>query len=322
MTVDFTNARLRAGRRTILTIPSLRLGPGVHGLIGPNGAGKTTLLRHVFDPDAAPGVTASPASLSRAGGDAEFAGAKVRTHLDYAELGVPGIDREWASAQLEGIGLSPTSRLRGLSTGERQMLSAVVALAARTPVVMLDEPFNGLDAGRRDVLRDAIVDVLARRGDELTVLITSHRAEDLAGLVDDVTIVRDGGVAGPVALDDVRAGFPLLTGPADAVRALAGNRPVLAERSLAGMLEVRLGAPLAEDRDDAARASGAGAEGRTDRADGVRVTGPDDRELIDLLAMHGTPGGEAPAGDAAAPVNAPASPHATAPAADDDTEGK
>lgn len=296
MSVSLTNARLRAGFRTILHVPHLVLGPGVHGVIGPNGAGKTTLLRAIFTPSSTDGVAAAPASLSWAGGDAVFAGARVRDHLDYAMLGVPGIDREWASRRLERFGLATSSRLRGLSTGERQMLSAIVALASRTPVVMLDEPFNGLDAGRRGELRDAIVDVLARRGGEVTMLITSHRSEDLAGLVDDVTVIRGGTAAGPIVLDDVRADYPLLTGPESAVRAAAGDRPVLSERLLAGTLTLRLGAAGA----------GAGAGRGAAAPDGVRVTEPDDRELIDLLAMHGAPAGTAPGGPAPEGTGAPA----------------
>lgn len=275
-------AAVTRGGRAILAPVRLRLGPGVHGVIGPNGAGKTTLLRllagHLRD-DAGRRLAADTA-LGRVAHDVHPAGRDVRAHLDLAEIGHPGLDRRLALAILADAGVAERSRTARLSNGQRQLLSAAVALASGAATVLLDEPFNGLDAATRRALRERIIAVLADRPG-LRLVLTSHRAEDLAGLVDDLIVVAAGRVHPPIALDEARDRYPVLAGPADAVAALAGDRPRVATRRIGGIAEATLAAPL----DAAARARAAGL--------GVTLTPLDDQALIDAMAMH-APAGATP----------------------------
>lgn len=280
MTIDIADIVVKRRGRTILDTVTLRLQPGIHGVIGRNAAGKTTLLRvlagHLRAGSGTVGSTGGTA-LGRGAPDVRYAGTTVGSHLDVAAIGHPALDRDLALAILGDAGITADSRTKTLSAGQRQLLSAAAALSSGAGAVLLDEPFTGLDIGLRRDLRDRII-ALASGRPELCLVVTSHRSEDLAGLIDDVTTISDDGVvAGPVALDDARTFFPTVRGATAAVDAIAGTSVRLSTKNLGGITETTLGAPLSCSA--ARRAT----------AEGVAVTHPSDEELIDLLALHGAP---------------------------------
>jgi ABC-2 type transport system ATP-binding protein len=183
----------------------------VHGLVGPNGAGKTTLLGLLLG-------LAVPA-----GGDLEILGSPVRRTLalpdgvagfvdgpglypsltagqNLALLGrLRGVSSDGVGDVLEQVGLIDVAddRVRGFSLGMRQRLGLAAALLTRPRLLVLDEPANGLDpAGTRQVHR-----VLTRlAADGTSVVLSSHRMDDLAALCSEVTLLAGGRVvfSGPV----------------------------------------------------------------------------------------------------------------------------
>lgn len=251
---------------------TLALEPGFHGIVGANGAGKTTLLRLIagHHHPTAGAVHAEPTALGRAGSDTVFAGHTVRDHLAVAKVGHPALDARLAVRVLAIADIPQAAPIRTLSVGHRQLVSVATALAARADVTLLDEPFGGLDVRSRAELRQLLIEQAAERG-EWTLLISSHRSGDLAGLVTDVVPLHDGRVSGPVDLDLTRGNFPTLVGPADVVRSLAGERPAVERASLGPTLRVTLASPLSTS------------ETRRAAAEGVEITHPDDQTLIDLL---------------------------------------
>ncbi|MFC3849924.1 ATP-binding cassette domain-containing protein [Corynebacterium hansenii] len=277
MTIGIADVVVRRRGHTILDRANLELGPGIHGIIGRNGVGKTTLLRVLarhMRVTAGTVRSSDTTALGRVAPDVRFAGATVGQHLDVAAVGHPGLDRELALGILAAAGIDARARTATLSAGRRQLLSAATALSSGAGAVLLDEPFTGLDVGLRRVLRDRIIGV-AGDHPELCLVLTSHRSEDLAGLVDDVTTISDAGiVAGPISLDAARASFPTMRGPSAMVDAIAGDAPRAAAKSLGGIAEVTLSRPLS------CSAS------RRAAAEGITITHPEDGELIDLLALH------------------------------------
>jgi thiamine transport system ATP-binding protein len=180
------------------------------GLIGPSGGGKTTLLHAIAGFE-----TPSRGVLRFAGHDllglapAErplsilFQEHNLFPHLTAASnvgLGIDPrlrLDAEGHTAvgrALARVGLAGFEHRRPaeLSGGQRQRVALARALVRKRPLMLLDEPFGGLDPGlRREML--ALVDAV-RREQELTVLLSIHTPEDLASTADLIAFVAEGRV--------------------------------------------------------------------------------------------------------------------------------
>jgi ABC-2 type transport system ATP-binding protein len=178
--------------------------PGrVTGFLGPNGAGKTTTLRMLLGLVAADAGEATiggqryadlPRPASVVGAALEAAsfhpGRSARDHLRvYAPLiGVP--DRR-CDEVLEQVGLAGVAdrTAGGFSLGMRQRLGLATTLLGDPPVLVLDEPANGLDPQGIVWLRD-LLRHLAGQG--RTVLVSSHVLAEVQATVDDVVIITRG----------------------------------------------------------------------------------------------------------------------------------
>jgi len=229
--------------------------PGqIHGLVGPNGAGKTTLLGLLLGLAAADTGTleilGSPVDRTHSipdgvagfvDGPGLYPSLTARQNL-AALVGLRGrTDRGEIDAALAKVGLAEVAGdvVRGFSLGMRQRLGLAAALLSEPQLLVLDEPANGLDpAGRRLVQR--VLTELAGSG--ATVILSSHRMDDLAALCQEVTLLSAGRVvfSGPLSKLSAESGdldFRILT--SDLVRArriaekIAGLRVVADEARLA-----------------------------------------------------------------------------------------
>ena len=190
------------------------------GLVGPNGAGKTTLIRIVaglLTPDegevrvAGSDPTTDPAGASRklglvlADDRSLYWRLTGRQNLEF-HAALYGLDRTRAQARatelLELTGLAHRDRhVFGYSTGMRASLAIARALVHDPPVLVLDEPTRSLDPlAARDTC-----EMLRRLASEgRTILLSSHRLEELERTADDIAVLLDGRIqyAGPV--EDLR----------------------------------------------------------------------------------------------------------------------
>lgn len=215
----------------------------VHGLVGPNGAGKTTLLGLLL-------------GLAQAdGGELEILGSPVRRTLGVPDgvagfVDGPGLypsltawqnlaaltrlrgsGSEGIDDALEQVGLTDVAhdRVRGFSLGMRQRLGLAAAPMTQPRLLVLDEPANGLDpAGKRHVHR--VLCDLAAGG--TSVVLSSHRMDDLAALCSEVTLLATGRVVftGPVsrlAADADALDYRLRTSDPAAAREVAAHIPRL-----------------------------------------------------------------------------------------------
>ena len=235
----------------------------VHGLVGPNGAGKTTLLGLLL-------------GLAKAdGGDLEILGSPVRRTLALPDgvagwVDGPGLYPSLTARQnlaevarlrgdgtdgigeaLAQVGLSEVAddRVRGFSLGMRQRLGLAAALLTRPRLLVLDEPANGLDpAGTRHVHR--VLTGLAAQG--TSVVLSSHRMDDLAALCSAVTLLATGRVvfSGPLselAADTDELDYRLRTSDPAAARRVALETPELRVLSDGEVLQVRAAVPALDD---------------------------------------------------------------------------
>ena len=214
------------GERTVVDDVSFTLEPGtVTGFLGPNGAGKTTTMRMMTGlvPATAGSalVDGTPyAELPNPGAvvgtlldaSAVHPGRTGRTHLRLMASAV-GVDPARVDEVLELVGLTDAGRRRigGYSLGMRQRLGIAGALLADPPVLVFDEPANGLDPEGLRWMRDLLRGHAARGG---TVLLSSHLLNEVEHTVDRLLVIGNGRIVadGPVA--------SLLSGDGTTVRAV------------------------------------------------------------------------------------------------------
>lgn len=240
----------------------------VVGLLGHNGAGKTTLVSQIVGllrPDAG--------SIHVGEVDAVASSAAARRHVSIhpqAQAPIDGLTPRRAIEVAGRIrGLSPHQARaaaaeiaeeldisawldqralpegRGLSGGIRRLAGFAMAIAASTPLLVLDEPTNDIDAARRRLLWDAV----RRRGDQGTgVLLVTHNVSEAERIVDELVILDRGKVAAngsPTRLrgtqdDDLRLELQLAPGGSDPT---VGDPPIPVTRRVPAGRRVLLTIP-------------------------------------------------------------------------------
>ncbi|MDQ1083953.1 MULTISPECIES: ABC transporter ATP-binding protein [Microbacterium] len=212
MTLDLHAVSGGYGADTVVRDVDLHVDRGeIVSVLGPSGSGKTTLLRMIagLHPIASGRVvsggrdiTAVPAHRRRVGLVAQegalFPGLTVAANIAYGLRGVPArraaenpdVRRLLALVRLENLAHRMPHELSG---GQRQRVAVARALAPQPTVVLLDEPFNALDAGLRAGVRESVLALLRDAG-VAAVLITHDRAEAFAS-GDRVAAFHDGRVA-------------------------------------------------------------------------------------------------------------------------------
>ena len=207
---------VRRDKRDVVSDVSAELRAGeIVALLGPNGAGKSTLLDALAG--ALPPAEGRVERHGRVGVALQSPDLARRTVLANVTLalawwGVPRPERaERAREALRAIGAEHLARRRAatLSGGERRRVHLARAIAVQPDVLMLDEPFAGLDAEvRANLLEDALSAL--RSADRATLVVVHDRAEAWA-LADRLLVLIDG-----VVLADGPPG-ELLSAPPDAV---------------------------------------------------------------------------------------------------------
>ena len=193
------------------------------GLVGTNGAGKTTLLRMMSGvlPIESGNVSANGTILSslELRGRVGFMPEHVRwsghesveqTLVEFALL--RGCSKESAMEILTVIGLKnrASSPLDSLSQGMRQRLSLGIALLGTPDVLVLDEPFNGMDPVAIDAFK-RLLQSLARKG--IAIVISSHHLFELDQLIDTLALLHRGQLVAHGTTDSIqeKLGFEQLT---------------------------------------------------------------------------------------------------------------
>jgi ABC-2 type transport system ATP-binding protein len=226
-------------------------GGGIYGLLGRNGAGKTTTLRiilGILTPDEGRitlfGDRVSGRSVSsRIGYLPEERGLyrKMRVLDQLVFLGeAKGISRararrlarEWL-ARLE-LGDWANRRVEDLSKGMQQKVQFIGAILHEPELVILDEPFSGLDPVSSKVMKDVVVD-LARSG--RTVLFSTHIMEQAERMCDRIAILADGRKVVDGVLADIKRAFGTRHVALSFTRNASQAGRVLEDRSLAARVE-------------------------------------------------------------------------------------
>jgi ABC-2 type transport system ATP-binding protein len=216
--VRFENVVKRFGDFTAVGGISFEAPRGqIFGVLGPNGAGKTTSIRmlmNIFTPDEGRvevlGETMNEALKERLGYLPEERGLykkmRMRELLEYFGL-VKGRDRAFLAPRIESwsarMGLSGwlDRRTEELSKGMSQKVQFLMAVLHEPHLLVLDEPFAGLDPVNRDFVRDVVLD-LSRRG--TTILFSTHVMEQAEALCDRIVLIHHGKIRLSGTVEDVR----------------------------------------------------------------------------------------------------------------------
>lgn len=213
----------------------------IHGLVGPNGAGKTTLLGLLLGLAVADKgnleILGTPVGCALAAPDGVagfvdgpglYPSLTAKQNLAaLAALRGPEARTMRIDDALDQVGLTDVAndRVRGFSLGMRQRLGLAAALLTKPRLLVLDEPSNGLDpAGKKHV--HGVLTRLAAEG--TSVVLSSHRMDDLEALCSEVTILSTGRVvlSGPLsklAAENDELGYRILTNDPDKARRLAAE---------------------------------------------------------------------------------------------------
>jgi ABC-2 type transport system ATP-binding protein len=204
------------GPRRALDGVSFTVRPGeVLGLIGPNGAGKTTLFECLT------GVLPADGGEVQGHGGRVLAPAARRTEMYYVPDGIApwpdqpagrvllffrdlwGVPADRLSAVVDALRLRPLlgGLVRSLSKGERKRFLIALGLLSPEPLLLLDEPFDGLDL-RQTREATAILRAEAARG--RTLFLSIHQLSDAARTCDRFVLLADGRVVGEGTLPELR----------------------------------------------------------------------------------------------------------------------
>ena len=204
--IEVTELRKRYGATQSLDGMTFSVRPGqVTGFVGPNGAGKSTTMRIILGLDAADAGTALINGrpyrslrhpLSHVGALLDAAALQpsrsARNHLLWLAYS-QGLTAKRVDEVIDQAGLRSVIRRKagGYSLGMRQRLGIAAALLGDPPVLMLDEPFNGMDPEGISWLR-GFLRALAAQG--RAVLVSSHLMGELEDTADQLVVAGRGRV--------------------------------------------------------------------------------------------------------------------------------
>lgn len=222
--VEARGLRYAYGRRDVLHDLDLTVPAGaIYALLGANGSGKTTLLQLLA------GLRCPSAGTVRVlGEDARSSGIDARRRIAYVAEGrplpgwmtleylerylaplYPSWDRALAASLRERFALDPRRKVGTLSRGEHMKAALLCALAPRPRLLLMDEPFTGMDALVKDDLVRGLLESAGSEG--WTVLVSSHDIGELDLLADHVGFLARGALRVSEPMERLRARFRRVT---------------------------------------------------------------------------------------------------------------
>jgi ABC-2 type transport system ATP-binding protein len=201
--IDIVNLHFSYGQRPVFSGLNLRLGPGtICGLLGRNGTGKSTLLRNIggflfphegqittlgFQPG-----RRQPAFLQQVillPETFQLPPISMRQWLKNNAPFYTRFDIEAFHRYAKDFDVPSTPRLTELSYGQQKKAMISFALATNAPLLLMDEPTNGLDIAGKSQFRKIIAGAI---DESRSILISTHQVKDLEQLIDRILIIDEG----------------------------------------------------------------------------------------------------------------------------------
>jgi len=214
-TIEIKNVSKSYGKTIALKNATATFTDGkICGFLGRNGAGKTTLLNiitnRLFADQGQVLIDGEPAvENDRAQAKLFYMtektlypeDMKVRDVFQFTRGFYPQFDLDYADALADRFKLETGKKVGGLSTGYLSIFKLVLTLASNAPVIIFDEPVLGLDANHRDLFYK---ELLAHyNAAPKTVILSTHLIEEAAGLLEEVTIIKEGQILFTQPVEDL-----------------------------------------------------------------------------------------------------------------------
>ncbi|MEO8735023.1 MAG: ATP-binding cassette domain-containing protein [Edaphobacter sp.] len=201
---------------------SFNIEPGtMFGLLGPNGSGKTSTIRMMIGitvPDAGSirlfGQPFTRKNLHRVGYLPEERGLykKMKVMDQLIFLGqLHGLDATTASKRAHdwcerlGITASIGKKTEELSKGMQQKIQFISTLLHEPELIIMDEPFSGLDPVNATILQDTLVDL---RNQGRTILFSTHRMDQIEKLCDSISLIHNGNLVLSGGMREIKSRYP------------------------------------------------------------------------------------------------------------------
>jgi ABC-2 type transport system ATP-binding protein len=203
--ISIQNIHFKYGGKPVFKGLSLDLQPGhIYGLLGKNGTGKSTLLRLIsgllFPKEGKLNVLGfepgkrSPAFLQQVFLVPEefyLPNISIEQFIQANAGFYPNFSREQFRQYLLEFSIPEGQHLQEMSYGQKKKLLISFGLACNTPILLMDEPTNGLDIVSKSQFRKVMAGSVSN---EKCILISTHQVKDLENLIDRITIIDEGGI--------------------------------------------------------------------------------------------------------------------------------
>ena len=201
-------------KKTLFSELNLELKEGrIYGLLGKNGSGKTTLLKQIagiLHPESGivtlnneipqkrtPKVLASYYMIPE---EFETPGITVKTFLKITAPFYPDFNETNFYEYLKEFDIDTGQKLSKMSYGQKKKFLISFGMAADTPLLITDEPTNGLDIPSKSIFRKLMASALTE--DKLFV-ISTHQVKDIEGIIDTVVVLENGKIIFNQALEKI-----------------------------------------------------------------------------------------------------------------------
>lgn len=184
----------------------------VYGLLGKNGEGKTTLLKLISGlliPDSGlcclwgENVKFRPVELLQklffVQENPLYPDVRVNEFFSMYAPFYPTFSSDILNTCIEQFEIDRSAKVKKLSYGQQKKVLITMALSSNTPILLFDEPTNGLDIPSKRIFRKLLASQVS---DEQTVILSTHQVRDLDSLIDSVVIVEKGKIIYNESLDN------------------------------------------------------------------------------------------------------------------------
>ncbi|WP_414054207.1 ABC transporter ATP-binding protein [Macrococcus equi] len=214
--IQINEATKYFGVFTAVNKSTLSIRPGsIQGLLGSNGAGKTTLLKMIagiYKADSGAILFNKQDVFENEDYKSKmifisdipyfFGHANLKEMGDFYQTLYPNFSQERFTQLTQLLKMHPQKKLSKLSKGMKRQCAFILAIAARPEVMLLDEPFDGLDPIVRHTIKNILIQDVTNH--DMALFVSSHNLREMEDFCDSVTLMHEGSILMARDLDDLK----------------------------------------------------------------------------------------------------------------------